>query len=222
MLRLTFLILLIFLYACNQNNQNRNQKESIRLNEYIYPTSDTMKFNCVYNSFHANGLHDTVILSFKKIDIENTTAYCISSVSDSDCRYSQLASFLGSAMIFRNDSILLAPLQWDKPADSIRLKDFLYCIPPNINLTDTVLIKLQDRNIILSNFEYATIEDHILEICLKIKITEEYKDVKEPYYGYVWMTKRFGIVKWVRVTGRTELRDLSQNNSPPSRATDSK
>ncbi|GAB2842947.1 hypothetical protein GCM10027043_52650 [Ferruginibacter profundus] len=169
-----------------------------------------MTFNCVYNSFHANGLHDTVTLVFKKLNIENSIAYCIASVDDTTVRYVELASFIGSAMMFRNDSILLAPLQWDKSANDIKLKDFIYFIPSNLRPTDIVTIKLHDRNIMLSGFRNETlnIAGQRLKDCLKIKITEQYKAAKKPYYAYVWLNKTNGIIKWIRVTQRTEVRDL--------------
>lgn len=187
-----------------------SQTEDIRLIEYLYPRQDTMTFNCVYNSFHARGLHDTVTLGFKKLIIESTIAYCISIVDDTECRYSELASFLGSAMIFTNDSILLAPLQWDKSTNRIRIKHFNYFIPPKFKKTDIVLVKLHDRSLKLSNFSYENliIDGRTLENCLKIKITEEYNGVKEPQYGCVWLSKIYGIVKWIRVTDRVEVRAL--------------
>lgn len=191
------------------------QNSNIRLTEYLYPRGDTMKFNCTYNSFHANGLHDTINLVFKKLNIENTIAYCISRTDDVDCRYSELGSFLGSAMLFRNDSILLAPIQWDKSASKIRLEDFQYFIPPTLRKTDTVLIKLHDRNIKLTGFINKTlaIQGDKLKNCLKIKIIEEYKGVTYPQYGYVWLNKIYGILKWIRVTNRIELRDLTSSPS---------
>jgi hypothetical protein len=186
-----------------------NKRESIRFYEYLYPKSDSMTFNCVYYTYGVG--RDTVKLNFKKLDIQNTVFYCISGIDDKDCRYGELASFLGSAMIFKDDSILLAPLQWDKPASTLKLDDFKYYIQPNLKLTDSVLIPLHDRNIKLSNFAYETltISNTILDNCLKIRVTEKYKNLNEPLSGCVWLSKTYGIVQWIRVTGRKELRDLT-------------
>ena len=62
------------------------QKGIIRLAQYLYPNSDSMRFNCTYNPYHAKGLHDTVTLKFEKLEIENVTAYCISRVDDKNCQ----------------------------------------------------------------------------------------------------------------------------------------
>jgi len=54
-----------------------------------------------------------------------------------------------------------------------------------------------------------TIKGRELADCLKIKITEDYKGLKKPEYGYVWLHKNYGIVKWIRVTNRVEIRNLN-------------
>jgi hypothetical protein len=202
---ISFLIVLIYFiieFGCSK-------RDGIRLSEYLHPRSDSMIFNCVYHTYSIG--YDTIRLNFKKLEIQNTHVYCISRIDDKDCRYGELASFLGSAMIFREDSILLAPLQWDKPARTLSLDDFKYFISSNLKLTDSILIPLHDRNIKLSNFTYETlkISNKILDNCLKIKITEKYIDLKAPLYGYVWLSKTYGIVKWIRVTERIEVRDLT-------------
>ena len=171
-----------------------------------------MTFNCTYNSFYSNGLHYTVNLNFKKFIVENEAAYCIARTDDSNCQYSEPANFLGSAILFRNDSILLAPLGWTKPIDSIKLQDFKYFIPPVMKLKDSVYISLNNRDILLSDFQYdtLTINDTRLDNCLKIKITENYQGLNGPLYGSVWLSKTYGIVKWIRATERTEIRDLTK------------
>jgi hypothetical protein len=201
-----FLIVILFgiILSCQTND--------VRLYRYLQPGNDTMTFNCTYNSFHSNGLHYTVTLNFKKFIVENEAAYYIARTDDSNCQYSEPANFLGSAMLFRNDSILLAPLGWTKPIDSIKLQDFKYFIPPVMKLKDSVYISLNNRDILLSDFQYdtVTINDTCLDNCLKIKITENYQGLNGPLYGSVWLSKTYGIVKWIRATERTEIRALTK------------
>jgi len=197
-------ILLGMIMSCQTND--------VRLYKYLQPRTGTMTFNCTYNSFNSNGLHDTLTLNFKKFIVENEAAYCISHTDDSNCQYSDLAYFLGSALLFRNDSILLAPLACTKPIDGIKLKDFKYFIPPVMKLNDSVSISLHTRDIMLSGFQYDTlsINGTRLDNCLKIEITEYYQGLNGPLYGSVWLSKTYGIVKWIRATERTEIRDLTK------------
>ncbi|THU38187.1 hypothetical protein FAM09_16025 [Niastella caeni] len=186
--------------------------KEVRLYKYLQPGAGTMTFNCTYNTFQYKGLHDTVTLNYKKFIVENEAAYCIVRTNDSNYQYSEPANFLGSAILFRNDSILLAPLGWLKPIDSLTLKDFRYAIPPVMKLTDSVFISLNDRDIVLSDFQYdtLTINGTRLDNCLKIKTTENYIGYFGPLYGAVWLSKAYGIVKWIRATERTEIRDLTK------------
>ena len=78
------------------------QTGGINLAEYLKPRKDTLFYNCIYDSFHAKGLQETIKLVYRQISIGNETAYYISDAMDSDGSGAQLASFLGSAMIFRD------------------------------------------------------------------------------------------------------------------------
>jgi hypothetical protein len=110
----------------------QGQTGSINLSEYLKPKCDTLFYNCVYNSYHASGLHDTVKLVWRKIPIANETAYYISSADDTTEIYSQLKSFSGSAMIFRNDTVLLASLTENQSPTLLKENDFSHIVAPNL------------------------------------------------------------------------------------------
>jgi hypothetical protein len=201
-LLVTVLLIFTFIVGFSQTK--------VKLYEYLYPRNDTMKFNCTYNSFHANGMHDTLYLDFKKFKVNNEDVYSIAQIDDTKALYSELAAFLGCAMIFRNDSILMAPLESGKSSLAITLKDFKYAIPPTLTTADTLSIKMHDRVINFSKFKFETlrIKDKRIANCLKIQFTVKYENLKKPLYSYVWLDKSYGIIKWIRDTGRTEIRDL--------------
>jgi hypothetical protein len=95
-------LILIFSLCISFYFSGQGQITGINLSEYLKPKCDTLFYNCIYNSFHGSGLHETVKLVWRKITIDRDTAYYISTTDDTTGVYAQLASFSGSAMIFKN------------------------------------------------------------------------------------------------------------------------
>ena len=113
----------------------QGQTAGINLSEYLKPKCDTLFYNCIYNSFHASGLHDTVKLVWRKILIDRDTAYYISSADDMTGIWAQLKSFSGSAMIFKNDSVWLASLTENQSPTELTKGNFNHILPPNLKFT---------------------------------------------------------------------------------------
>ncbi len=193
----------------------QGQTGSINLSEYFKPKCDTLFYNCVYNSFHASSLHDTVKQVWRKIPIEKETAYYISSADDTTGIYAQLASFSGSAMIFRNDTVLLASLTENQSPTLLTKSDFRHIVPPNLEFPKPFDLAKLKWNFVMDvfikdfQFEDVTIGKTIVKNCLRLNLLVYDRSTK-PDKATVWLSREYGTLKWIRTTGRTEVLDLTR------------
>lgn len=193
----------------------QGQTTGINLFEYLKPKCDTLFYNCIYNSYHASGLHDTVKLVWRKIHIDKDTAYYISSADDTTGIYAQLKSFSGSAMIFKNDSVILASLTENQSPTELTKDNFNYILPPNLKFPKPFnLAKLKwsfIMEIFIKDFQFedVTIGKTVLKKCLRLNLIVYDRSTK-PDKATVWLSRDYGTVKWIRTTGRTEVLDLTR------------
>ena len=192
------------------------QTVGINLSEYLKPKKDTLFYNCIYDSFHARGLHETIKLVYRKIPIGSETAYYISKATDSDGSGAQLDSFLGSAMMFRNGSVWLAPLTLNESPNELTQKNFDHILPPSLTFPKPFeLAKLKWSGLVMEvfikdyQFEDLTVGNTTLKRCLKLNLIV-YDRSTEPDKETVWLSLDYGIVKWIRTTGREEVLDLTR------------
>jgi hypothetical protein len=208
-MRKIFILSALFIFVTFANGQTTG----IDLSDYLKPKCDTLFYNCIYNSFHASGLHDTIKLVWRKIPIDRDTAYYISSTDDTTGILAQLASFSGSAMIFNNDTVLLASLTENQSPTRLMKDKFTHIIPPNLKFPKPFdLAKLKWSflmEIFIKNFQFENvlIGDTILKKCLRLNLMVYDRSTK-PDKATVWLSKDYGVVKWVRTTGRVEVLDL--------------
>lgn len=193
----------------------QGQTAGINLSEYLKPKCDTLFYNCIYNSFHASGLHDTIKLVWRKIPIEKDTAYYISSADDKIGIWAQLASFSGSAMIFKNDSVWLASLTENQNPTELTKDNFNHTLPPNLKFPKPFdLAKLKwsfVMEIFITDFKFEDISvgNTVLKKCLRLNLIVYDRSTK-PDKATVWLNRDYGTVKWIRTTGRVEVLDLDR------------
>jgi hypothetical protein len=205
--------ILIFALCLSFYFIGQGQPTGINLSEYLKPKCDTLFYNCIYNSFHASGLHDTVKLVWRQIPIDDDTAYYISTADDTTGVYAQLASFSGSAMIFKNDTVLLASLTENQSPRTLTKNSFSHILPPDLKFPKAFdLAKLKwafVMEIFIKNFQFedVTIGDTTLKRCLRLNLIVYDRSTK-PDKATVWLSPDYGTVKWIRTTGRTEVLDL--------------
>ena len=210
-MRIILIVLLLFNFCFSGQGQNAG----INLSEYLKPKCDTLFYNCIYNSFHASGLHDTIKLVWKKIPIDRDTAYYISMADDTTGIYAQLASFSGSAMIFKNDSVRLASLTENQSPTELTKDNFTHILPPNLKFPKPFdLAKLKwsfVMEILIKDFQFedVTIRNTVLKKCLRLNLIVYDRSTK-PDKATVWLSRDYGTVKWIRTTGRTEVLDLKR------------
>jgi hypothetical protein len=192
----------------------QRQAAGINLSEYLKPKCDTLYYNVVYNSFHASGLHDTIQVVYRKLPIGKDTAYYISSTYDPTGSWAQRASFSGSAMIFKNDSVLLASLIEDQDPTGLTGKSFDHVLPPGLQFSKPYgLAKLKwsfVTEVFIQDYQFVNLSlgDTVLK-CLKLNLLV-YDRSPKPGKSAVWLSRDYGTVKWVRETGRVEVLDLTR------------
>lgn len=204
---------------------------TFKLIPYLNPKNNQIVYNCTFikskGNFYKNlesifgsvskgdTLFEKIVLCYKTMIIDGKTAYYVIDTSDINKKDPSIGPkhFLSSAMIFSEDSILLAPVY--KKSDLLKLnsKDFDYAIYSVVKKKDTLrfvdkTLHQADRQILLFDFrkEKININEKKIKNCLYISIAERWPDTT--YFGKVWLHKKYGVVKWIRVTGRIEEIEL--------------
>ncbi|RYE54065.1 MAG: hypothetical protein EOP48_13065 [Sphingobacteriales bacterium] len=116
--------------------------------------------------------------------------------------------FLFSALIFEKGRVLIAPSYYLKDLRRLTFSDFKFVIPEKLSKRDTVRIVDKKKETILHNFRFddLTIDGKKYNHCLLIDLLIKWPDTT--YYSKVWLHKKFGVLKWIRDTGRTDTRLL--------------
>lgn len=208
-------IILIFSLILSFCFIGQGQTSGINLSEYLKPRCDTLFYNCVYNSFHASGLHDTIELVYRKVPIDKDTAYYISNATDTTGIWAHLASFSGSAMIFKNDSVWLASLTENQSPTELTKKDFTHILSPGLKFSKPFDLAKLKWSFVMEifikdyQFEDISIGDTVLKKCLRLNLMVYDRSTK-PDKSTVWLSRDYGTVKWIRITGRVEVLDLTR------------
>ena len=114
--------------------------------------------------------------------------------------------FLFSAMTFQGDTTYLAPIYKLNEIGKLKFSDFKNYIPPTISKKDSIIIKDRTKTTILYDFNIKSlvIDNLTYDKCLTFNLKVDWPEII--YYGEIWISKKYGILKWVRTTGRTEIR----------------
>jgi hypothetical protein len=116
--------------------------------------------------------------------------------------------FLFSALIFEKGKVFIAPSFDLKDLRRLKFSDFKFVIPEKLSRRDTISIVDKKKETILHNFRLddLTIDGKKYTHCLLIDLLIKWPDTT--YYSKVWLHKEFGVLKWIRSTGRTDTRLL--------------
>ena len=116
--------------------------------------------------------------------------------------------FLFSSLIFYNDTIYMAPVYSMADLHQLSFKDFKYKIPPRLTRKDSVMVVDGRKTLMLENFSKSTLflNNRKFSDCLTFDIREIWPNTT--YNGKVWLHKQYGLLKWIRSTGRVETREL--------------
>lgn len=113
--------------------------------------------------------------------------------------------FLFSAIAPLQGKIALAPYFFPDDLNKLSAESFTNTIPEFVNANDTLKLLEGDRTTLLYGFNLENIEVPTSPGKIEcLKIEQEDRWPKNIYHAQVWISLKYGIVKWIRTTGRTE------------------
>jgi hypothetical protein len=147
---------------------------------------------------------------YKTVDIEGYKAFYAVETIDTIQKNPSIGPnhFLFAAMIFHNDTTFVAPVYRKEDLRKLKFLDFKYKIPAKVSSKDSVVIIDLKKTMILSHFKKTsiTIDARTFPDCLTFTIRDIWPDAK--YTGTVWLDPNYGVLKWIRSTGKIETRKL--------------
>ena len=161
-------------------------------------------------SMDRDTLFDTTQVTYKTINIDGHKAYYSLDVHDTLEKNPNIGPmyFLFSAVIFEHDSVYVAPAYEKADLEKLHFSDFKYVIPPTVKQKDSIYIRDGKKVMILCNFLKSSLElnGRTFKECLHFDLLEVWPETL--YKGEVWLHKKYGLLKWIRSTGRVETRIL--------------
>lgn len=158
----------------------------------------------------ADNFKEKYKIIYKTYNIEGHKAFYTLNTKDSfyyDASFSQ-NHFLSSALIFENGKVYLAPAYDLNDLYRLKFSDFKFIIPEKVTRRDSLNFKHKKKETILYNFRFENliVAKKTFKNCLVIDLIEKWPDAT--YNAKVWLHKKYGVMKWIRTTGRTDNRIL--------------
>jgi len=169
-------------------------------------------YRLVEQLFGSISKSDTIIdkkeIVYKTIDIDGNKAFYAVATKDTLKKNPNIGPnyFLFSAFIFSNDTTFIAPVYEKADLTKLKFNDFKYKIPPTVTRKDSVVIIDRKKRMVLYNFHKTTlmIDNKKFSDCLVFEIRSVWPDAL--YGEKIWLHKKYGLLKWIRSTGRIETR----------------
>jgi hypothetical protein len=116
--------------------------------------------------------------------------------------------FLFSALIFEKGKVFIARSYDLKDLQRLKFSDFKFIIPEKLSRRATISIVDKTKETVLHNFRFddLTIDGKKYKHCLVIDLLTRWPDTT--HHSKVWLHKEYGVLKWIRSTGRTDIRIL--------------
>jgi hypothetical protein len=214
----TLIIINVLICSCSEIktmsyfNLNENQIESYR-GYFIKDENDTY-YKKIEQLFGSISEKDTVVdrteIIYRTIEIEGYKAFYAVETIDTAKKNPSIGPrhFLFSSLIFFNDTTFVAPAYEKADLEKLKFRDFKYKIPPTLTKGDSVLIIDGKKRMVLQNFKKTklSLDNRSFSNCLTFDLKEVWPDTL--YIGKIWLHKRYGLLKWIRSTGRIETREL--------------
>jgi hypothetical protein len=202
--------------SCSYNLAKHLRPDTSRAIQYTYSfikSSDPF-YQKLLKLYAKTDLNDTirgrVAIVYRSLHLDNQIVYFAINEKKEDLRNPYIFSdhFLNSAFMFRHDSVFVAPILRKNDLNKLTNRQFYLLSSGCIKSADTLTVAIsffqQEMKIRLCDFkkEPLVINGRRWSHCLSFTTIEEW-----PYsssYGKVWLAKGYGVVKWIRVTGRIE------------------
>ena len=187
-------------FAYAEEFPNITDATRIKIKDY-FPSKPS--FHYVYNDNNGYGELDTNICKSRKLNRKDIFYFA-------ECYNKFGIVSIGTTMFgpgiyfYQNDSLFAIEADYEKDIKEKELEDAALLIPALIKPGDSSIL---DLGVNKQVFTFLKKED--LKIggithkdCIKLKITEYWPDTI--YIGYVWLKKSFGLIKWMRFTGKVD------------------
>lgn len=214
----TLIIIPFLICSCSTIKTTRyfNLKENKieRYNGYFIKYENDSNYKKIEQLFgsisETNIVIDRTEIIYKTFEIEGHKAFYAVETIDTVKKNPDIGPmhYLFSSLIFFNDTIFVAPVYEKADLEKLKFKDFKYRIPPKLTKRDSVVIVDGKEKLVLQNFKKTrlTINDKSFSNCLTFDLKEVWPD--DLSIGKVWLHKQYGLLKWIRSTGRIETREL--------------
>jgi hypothetical protein len=115
-------------------------------------------------------------------------------------------NFFQSVFLFKNDSIYFLPTNYKNEINDLNINKFKFYFPKILHKKDTVSYYTSKIYNKLTGFRLEDIEinNKRLKKCLYIKQIQTYGQFPDTSISEAWFNKKYGLVKWIRSTGRVE------------------
>ena len=145
---------------------------------------------------------------YKSLPLEKEKIYYVIDLKDtSDLNPSiGIHSFLTASLFYRNDTTFVANPYHLEQLKKLKLNDFKNFIPPTISKRKEITIDFGKQVITLYDFKIVDFDlnGELYKKCLFFNFKSEWPEVI--YFGEVVIDKKWGVLKWIRTTGRVETR----------------
>jgi hypothetical protein len=191
----------IFLHSCGTINT---------AGYFNLPENQVEHYTGYFASIHGDSVIDTTHIIYQATDIDGYKAFYAIETKDTLEYDPSIGSrhFLFSSLIFYNDTVFIAPVYWKSGLNKLRFTDFRYKIPPRLAKKESITIIDGEKKMRSQGFSHTTLttNNKKYEDCLTFTIKEIWPG--KTYTGKVWLHKKYGLLKWIRSTGRVDTRML--------------
>lgn len=206
------------LFSCRTVNPfkyfklNENQVDSF-IGSFTKDKTDTsyMEIEQLFpNLAVADNFQEKYQIIYRTKNIDGHKAFYAIATNDTIYKDASFGSnhFLFSALIFEKEKVLIAPAFHLKDLNYLKFSDFKFIIPESISKRDSIRITDRQKETVLHSFRFEKLNlfGRNYKHCLVIDIQTKWPDTV--YNSKVWLHKEYGILKWIRDTGRTDTRLL--------------
>jgi hypothetical protein len=191
-----------------------NENEIDRFNTYFIRSQTDSSYKKMEKLFGSISDRDTVFetleIIYKTLNIEGRKVYYAIATTDTLNKDARIGPqyFVSSALMFENKTVRLAPAYELGDLEKLKLSDFAFKIPRRISKNDTITIVDGEKELLLCDFkkEPLVIANRAFLKCLKIKVIEKWPTTS--HTGTVWLSKKYGLLKWIRSTGLVQTREF--------------
>lgn len=195
---------IILIFLCNLSNITFGQ--TITLEEYFPLRKGTVRDFYVSHITETDTLKDKNDISVCKSLLMKGKEifYFDDEINSDDTSIIGSQTFYDGVFYYDNGAFMFSPLFWKYELKKANLDYFEPLFPAVIPLDSVFKYQKgeEKRKYKFTGFEDVVIKKRLYKDCLKLTIVQDWST--NQYIDIVWFQRGFGVVKWLRGTGRLE------------------